>query len=71
MTERPPFFDLAGVSMLIGIIAGSTIGGAIGLGLGTDWIVLCTVAGVLVGATLGFLGERRAARRRAAAAKGD
>ena len=69
MSERPPFLELAGVSILIGIIAGSAIGGGIGLGLGTDWIVVCTIAGILVGATLGVVGERRAARRRATSAK--
>lgn len=66
MTERPPFSELAGVSLLIGLISGSAIGGAVGLGLGTDWIVVCTVIGVLIGATLGIVGELRAARRRKA-----
>lgn len=64
MNERRPFFDLAGVAMLLGMIAGSAIGGAIGLWLGVDYIVLATGIGILTGGVVGYIGERRAARRR-------
>jgi len=65
MTERRPFFDLAGVSLLLCLMAGSAIGGAIGLSLGQDWMFLVTAIGVVIGVGVGLLGELRAARRRA------
>jgi hypothetical protein len=71
MTERPPFFDLAGVSLLLCLMAGSAIGGAIGLGFGEDLMFLVTAIGVIIGLLIGLLGERRAARRRAASTNGD
>ena len=57
--------------ILLCLMLGSAIGGAIGLGLGEDWMFLVTAIGVLVGLVVGLLGEWRAARRRAASTNGE